>query len=724
MSRKADTGFRTDRLRLETAHDGHVWAHASEIAAAVGSGRTSASAVVGAALARIAAHDPALNAFTAVVAERALAQAREAIDAARAQAASRSARSPACRSRSRTCSTSRACRRSPAPRSTATAPPAARDATLIARLEAPGAVLVGALNMGEYAYDFTGENVHDGPSRNPHDTSAHDRRLVRRLGRRGRRRARAARARLRHQRLDPRAGVVLRDFRARSRPMAGCRARARFRSWRASITSARWRASAQRSRARLRRHAGPRSRRSGLRRPPGRAGRRRCSTAAPMACASPLPAAISATARSRRRRRALERVAAALDVAREIELPEAERARAAAYVITASEGAALHLERLRTRARDFDPAVRDRLIAGAMIPAVAGDQGAEIPPLVSRAGARAVRRGRRHPGAGDAVHRARDRPADLRARRRRAAACAPIIGIYTQPISFIGLPVVAVPVPLQAAADRRADHRGALARGHRAADRARAGDKRRRCGANRRPKLVGEGEQNMEIDLPEVVAEVTAAFDALRAGAGVERRRDARCDVPRRSAHHPLRRRARISMATTRSRRSARRARRSGLARTLSRTVITTYGRDFAVASTLFHRAIVAGQGRPPDADLGALSDEGWRVVAAHVSLIDEPAGTCAMTLAIRAKLVTGDAPDVGRAAGRLAEELRLQLADEIVRGALGAGRGARRDRAGAPLPACRARRCARRSASLRRAAWSRCARIAAPWWRGRARSA
>ena len=43
--------------------------------------------------------------------------------------------------------------------------------TLIARLEAAGAILVGALNMGEYAYDFTGENVHDGPSRNPHDTA-------------------------------------------------------------------------------------------------------------------------------------------------------------------------------------------------------------------------------------------------------------------------------------------------------------------------------------------------------------------------------------------------------------------------------------------------------------------------------------------------------------------------------------------------------------------------
>ena len=47
--------------------------------------------------------------------------------------------------------------------------PAEADATLVARLEAAGGVLVGALNMGEYAYDFTGENAHDGPSRNPHD---------------------------------------------------------------------------------------------------------------------------------------------------------------------------------------------------------------------------------------------------------------------------------------------------------------------------------------------------------------------------------------------------------------------------------------------------------------------------------------------------------------------------------------------------------------------------
>src|SRR5208282_4169012 len=51
------------------------------------------------------------------------------------------------------------------------APAASRDAALIERLEAAGAVLLVAFKMGEYAYDFTGENVHDGPARNAHDLS-------------------------------------------------------------------------------------------------------------------------------------------------------------------------------------------------------------------------------------------------------------------------------------------------------------------------------------------------------------------------------------------------------------------------------------------------------------------------------------------------------------------------------------------------------------------------
>ncbi|HTP60707.1 MAG TPA: amidase family protein, partial [Burkholderiales bacterium] len=48
-------------------------------------------------------------------------------------------------------------------------PPAARDSPLIERLEAAGAVLVGTLNMDEYAYGFSTENTHYGPTRNPHN---------------------------------------------------------------------------------------------------------------------------------------------------------------------------------------------------------------------------------------------------------------------------------------------------------------------------------------------------------------------------------------------------------------------------------------------------------------------------------------------------------------------------------------------------------------------------
>ena len=62
----------------------------------------------------------------------------------------------------------------------------------------------------------------------------------------------------------------------------------------------------------------------------------------------------------------------------------------------------------------------------------------------------------------------------------------------------------------------------------------------------------------------------------------------------------------------------------AGLARTLRRTVITTYGRDFAVASTLFRR--VGGNKLGRQQQSWVRFPEGWRVVAAHVSLIDPPA--------------------------------------------------------------------------------------------------
>src|SRR5436190_468959 len=158
---------RSSRLRRSVMDS--TWAHASEIAAAVGNGRISATAVVGDALARIAKYNPALNAFTAVVEARALAKAKS-IDAARASGSPLGALAgvPFAVKNLFDVAGLPTLAGSKINRERALAP---RDATLIARLEANGAVLVGALNMGEYAYDFTGENVHYGPSRNPHDVA-------------------------------------------------------------------------------------------------------------------------------------------------------------------------------------------------------------------------------------------------------------------------------------------------------------------------------------------------------------------------------------------------------------------------------------------------------------------------------------------------------------------------------------------------------------------------
>src|SRR6202051_750000 len=152
---------------LETAAGDFAWDSAASIAAAVTAGRVSATHLVEPTLARVRERDPLLNSFTAVTERRALVRA-QAFDAARAKG------------------------EKPPPlagvpfavknlfdiaglptlagsKINRDLPPAPRDAALIERLEAAGAILVGALNMGEYAYDFTGENIHDGPSRNPHD---------------------------------------------------------------------------------------------------------------------------------------------------------------------------------------------------------------------------------------------------------------------------------------------------------------------------------------------------------------------------------------------------------------------------------------------------------------------------------------------------------------------------------------------------------------------------
>jgi ketosteroid isomerase-like protein len=126
----------------------------------------------------------------------------------------------------------------------------------------------------------------------------------------------------------------------------------------------------------------------------------------------------------------------------------------------------------------------------------------------------------------------------------------------------------------------------------------------------------------MDIDLPEVVAQVRAAFERYEQALIAN-------DVAALDAmFHDDARTIRYGGAENLygfQAIEAFRAARSphGLARTLSKTVITTYGRDHAVASTLFHRPSAPGKiGR--QMQTWVRFAQGWRVVAAHVSLIDE----------------------------------------------------------------------------------------------------
>jgi AtzE family amidohydrolase len=425
-------------------NDAQEPATASAIAMAVASRKMSALEATEAALARIARRDTILNSFTDVVAERARTRAR-AVDAAIAAGKSVGplagvpftvknlfdVKGLATRAGSKINRDS---------------PPASRDATLIEKLENAGAVLIGALNMGEYAYDFTGENSHDGPSRNPHDPT-------RMSGGSSGGSGAAVGGGLVPLALGSDTNGSIRvpssfcgifGF----KPTYGRLSRARTFPFVFSLD-----------------HLGPFARTvedlalayDAMQGPD--ADDAACTTRA-VEPATPLlggdisslrvalagghfqknlfPEAIEAVAR----------VASALSVTRTLEIPEASRARAAAYVITTAEGASLHLDRLRTRPQDFDPAVRDRLIAGAMVPAALVDRAQKfrrwyaaqlrelfksVDVLIAPATPCVA------PKLGQVNFVLDGVEMPVRAN----------IGIHTQPISFVGLPVVAVPVPLE-----------------------------------------------------------------------------------------------------------------------------------------------------------------------------------------------------------------------------------------------------------------------------------
>src|SRR6201993_83070 len=417
---------------------------AAEIAQAVAARKITALSVTEAALARIRQLDTVLNSFTDVTAERALGRAC-AIDAA-IQAGEPVAPLAGVPFAVKNLFDVKGLSTRAGSKINRDLKPAARDATLIERLEAAGAVLVGALNMGEYAYDFTGENVHDGPSRNPHDPT-------RMSGGSSGGSGSAVGGALVPIALGSDTNGSIRVPSSFCgvfglKPTYGRLSRARSFPFVYSLD-----------------HLGPFARNvrdlslayDAMQGPD--ADDAACTTRAIEPVSPPLAQDISgsrtALAGGHFQKNlfpeaveAVARVAKALSVTATIEIPEASRARAAAYVITTVEGASLHLARLRKRPNDYDPAVRDLLIAVAMVPA----------PLVDRA--QKFRR----------WYRARllELFKSVDVLIAPATPCVapklgqvnfvldgvemPVranIGIHTQPISFIGLPVVAVPVPLQ-----------------------------------------------------------------------------------------------------------------------------------------------------------------------------------------------------------------------------------------------------------------------------------
>jgi aspartyl-tRNA(Asn)/glutamyl-tRNA(Gln) amidotransferase subunit A len=416
------------------------WTSATAIAAAVKDRQTTASAVIEACLERIARLNPKLNAFTTVTADRARKRAA-AVDAG--QVSGPLAGVPFAVKNLidvaglATVAGSRINR---------SHNPAAADAPLVTRLEAAGAILVGALNMGEYAYDFTGENAHDGNCHNPHD-------LSRMAGGSSSGSGSAVGGGLVPIALGSDTNGSIRVPASFNgifglKPTYGRLTRAGSFPFVSSLD-----------------HLGP-----------------LCRSVADLAASydvmqgpdpadpvcvdrgiepvSPLLgrgadglriASASGYFRagaSTEALAALDAVAAALGVTRSIDIPGAATARSAAYIITTTEGAALHLKRLRETPDDFDPDVRDRLIAGALVPAAAVAQAQKFRRLYRE----------RVLALFDSVDAILAPATPCVAPKIGAKTFVldgvempvrPNIGIYTQPISFIGLPVVAVPVPTE-----------------------------------------------------------------------------------------------------------------------------------------------------------------------------------------------------------------------------------------------------------------------------------
>ena len=414
---------------------------AEAIARAVRSGDLSARAVAEAALARVAAVNPAINAFTTVTERRALAEA-DAVDAKIARGEDPGALAGVPYAVKDLIDVAGLCTLAGS-KINRLRPPAGRDGAVVRRMQSAGAVLLGALNMGEYAYDFTGENAHYGPSRNPRDPERMS------GGSSGGSGAAVAAAMVALALGSDTNGSI----RVPSslcgifglKPTFGRVSRAGSFPFVASLD-----------------HLGPFARSvrdlalaydalQGHDADDPVSAERPGEPAAPELelGAEGLRIAIAGDYFERggapEAHEAVATVAEALGAARRVTLPEAHRARAAAFVITTAEGGALHLDRLKKRAGDFDPATRDRFIAGALTPAAwyvraqrfrrwyrdrVREAMADVDILLAPATpVTAPRIGQQTMTIGGAEMLVR-----------------PNLGVFTQPISFIGLPVAVAPL--------------------------------------------------------------------------------------------------------------------------------------------------------------------------------------------------------------------------------------------------------------------------------------
>ena len=414
-------------------------ATAAEIADEVRAGRVKARAVAEAALARIDKHNAMLGAFTDVTAQRAL-DAADAVDGkvgngldpgplAGVPFAVKNLfdiRDVVTRAGSKINRDN---------------PPASRDATLVTKMEAAGAVLVGALNMGEYAYDFTGENAHDGPSRNPHA-------LDRMTGGSSGGSAAAVAGGLVPISLGSDTNGSIRVPSSFCglfglKPTYGRLSRAHSFPFVASLD-----------------HLGPFTRSvkdlalaydalQGFdETDPAQTKRPNEPTAARLkhpVHGLRIGIADGYFAGDAMAQAHVKTVAKALEASRVVSIPDAQAARAAAFIITMAEGAALHLDRLRERPQDFDPDTRDRLLAGAMLPAVWVEKAQKLRRVYRERVLRVFEEV-------DAVLApATPMKAPLIGQKTAIFGgielpVRPNMGIFSQPISFIGLPVATVPV--------------------------------------------------------------------------------------------------------------------------------------------------------------------------------------------------------------------------------------------------------------------------------------